>query len=303
MESEAFTVRFWGTRGSYPVPGRHTVHYGGNTPCVELQIGHHVLIIDAGTGIINLGQDLVRRAQERPGSPIVATLLLTHMHHDHTHGFPFFAPILIPSSIVHILGPHTFEKNLDEVLRTVVLTLNFPVELREMPSLKVIYSLPATETVVLGPEPTDLHLYNVYRDTLPPSPDQVRIRVLKSYAHPSNGVYIYRVEWRNRSVVFASDTEGYQDTDRRLVAFAHDADVLIHDAQYTQQTYTASRQGWGHSTPQMACAVAHLCGARQLVLFHHDPLHDDEKVAQMEREAQQLFPNTIAAYEGLELVL
>lgn len=302
MKSDAFIVRFWGTRGSYPVPGEHVLRYGGNTTCIELQVGPHTVIIDSGSGIINLGHEMVRRSQTT-GSPLVATILLTHMHHDHTQGFPFFAPNFLKTSHINILGPHTFQQSLEDVLQSVVLTPNFSMSLRDMPSLKIIYSLHPTETLLLGQDVYDLRIRNIYHDVIEKSPDIVRVFVHKSYAHPNNGVYVYRVEWCKKSVVFASDTEGYAGTDRRLVNFARNTDLLIHDAQYTTEDYTMKRQGWGHSTPQMACEVARMCEARQLVLFHHDPTYDDEKVARLEQDAKKLFPNTLSAYEGLEIVL
>ncbi len=303
MDSERFIVRFWGTRGSFPVPGPTTVRYGGNTPCVELQVGYHTIILDAGTGIINLGHDLLRRAEENGDEPIVATILLTHLHHDHTHGFPFFAPVLNKKSILHILGPHTFQQKLEDELSNVVLTPNFPINIHEMPSFKIIHTLNDTEVLVFGDDPSDLHVFNVYHDQRELAPDDVRVRIHKGYAHPKNGVYIYRVEWRGKSVVFASDTEGYVGTDQRLVRFAQDTDVLIHDAQYTHEVYVQGRQGWGHSTIEMACEVARQSNTKQLVLFHHDPAHSDDMVDQMEQHGRELFPNTIAAYEGLEIVL
>lgn len=303
METDQFIARFWGTRGSYPVPGSGTVRYGGNTACVELQVGKHILVIDAGTGIINLGYDLLRRSKANNGAAIVATILLTHMHHDHTQGFPYFPPAYIGTSVLHILGPRTFEEELEETLTHAVLPPSFPISLHEMPSFKVARSLSETDTVVLDQEQSKPYIYNIYHDHIEHSPDMVRVHIHKSYAHPRNGVYIYRVEWHGKSVVFASDTEGYVGGDRRLVDFARDTDLLVHDAQYTQGDYVASKQGWGHSTPQMACEVARLANARRLVLFHHDPRHNDEQIAALEREAQSLFPNTIAAYEGLEIVL
>jgi phosphoribosyl 1,2-cyclic phosphodiesterase len=302
MSADQFIVRFWGTRGSYPVPGPHTVRYGGNTTCVEVQAGAHTLIIDAGTGIINLGYDLLRRSRER-GTPIRATLLLTHMHHDHTQGFPYFPPAYLGSSVLHILGPRTFEEDIDETLSHAVLPPSFPISLAEMPSLKVIRSLRETETVLLDGEQSEPQVYNAFHDVIVPGPDAVRVHVHKSYAHPRNGVYIYRIEFHGRSMVFASDTEGYVETDQRLVSFARNTDLLIHDAQYAAEEYTRSKQGWGHSTPQMAVEVARQSGAKQLVLFHHEPRYDDAAVAQLECEAKELFPTSCAAYEGLEITL
>jgi phosphoribosyl 1,2-cyclic phosphodiesterase len=303
MADERFVVRIWGARGSYPMPGPSTLRYGGNTTCVEVEVGGHTLIIDAGTGIINLGYDLVRRARANGGQPIVASILLTHMHHDHTQGFPFFAPAYIGSSILHIVGPRTFEQDLEETLNHAVLPPSFPVSLAEMPSLKTVANLRETEMVVMEPGDHTPRIINSYHNSMEFSDDAVRVRAMKSYAHPKSGVYIYRIDYHNCSVVFASDTEGYIDTDRRLVNFARDTDLIIHDSQYTEGDYTASRQGWGHSTPQMACEVARLCNARRLVLFHHEPRYDDESIADMEADAQKLFPATQAAYEGLEIDL
>lgn len=305
VDSESFIARFWGTRGCYPVPGAQTVRYGGNTTCVEFQVGQHPLIMDAGTGMINLGYDLVRRAR-RDGytAPIVATILLTHTHHDHTQGFPFFAPAHIGSSILHILGPNTFERGLEEALNHTMMPPNFPLTLHEMPSLKIVRTLLGNEVLLLDQQQGSLRIYDGHHDRIEsPSEKVVRIRIFKSYAHPRNGVHVYRVEWRDKAVVFASDTEGYRNTDRRLAEFARGADLLIHDAQYQNEDYITKKQGWGHSTPEIACEVARLAGVGQLVLFHHEPTHNDEQLVQMEQAAQRLFPNTMAAYEGLEIKL
>jgi phosphoribosyl 1,2-cyclic phosphodiesterase len=299
-----FIVRVWGARGSYPVPGPGTVQYGGNTTCVELQIGSRTLIIDAGSGIINLGHDLLRRARQNGGRPIVATILLTHMHHDHTQGFPFFAPAYLGSSRLHMLGPRTFDQELEETLNHAVLPPSFPVSLHEMPSFKTVRSLHESEMVIIDNDDDAPSICNIHH--MQPSeysPDCICAHIHKSYAHPRNGVYIYRIEWRGKSVVFASDTEGYIDTDQRLVKFARNTDLIIHDAQYTRQDYAERKQGWGHSTPQMACEVARQSGAKRLMLFHHEPTYNDEKIAEIEMEAREWFPNTDAAYEGLEIVL
>ncbi len=305
MKTNQFLVRFWGARGSYPVPGPHTVRYGGNTTCVEVQAGKHTLILDAGTGIVNLGHDLLRRAREQQdgGAPINVTLLFTHMHNDHTQGFPFFLPAHVGTSTLQILGPRTFHEDLEDTLNHAVLPPNFPVSLHEMPSLKMVRSLHETDMVLISPEDGHLHIHNIHHSDFNRSPEMLCIHIYRSRAHPRDGVYIYRIEWQNRSMVFATDTEGYQGTDQRLVAFARGTDLLIHDAQYTEHDYISAKQGWGHSTPEMACNVAKQCGAGKLVLFHHEPRYTDEQIDDIERKSQQRFPNTIAAYEGLEIVL
>ncbi|GAB4125706.1 MAG: MBL fold metallo-hydrolase [Roseiflexaceae bacterium] len=303
---EEMIVRFWGVRGSYPVPGSRTVRYGGNTACVEIQVGTHTIILDAGTGIINLGMDLLRRAKATGNKPVVATLFFSHMHHDHTQGFPFFRPAYMGASTLHILGPKVFQSDLEETLSHAMLPPSFPISLDDLASLKIMRNISENNIVLLGHTPSDVRVLNLYHNEIDSSPDLVRVRTYHSYAHPKNGVNIYRISWRDKSVVYATDTEGYVETDQRLVKFAQGADVLIHDAQYRKEDYmdpNNPKQGWGHSTPEMACSVAREAGVGQLILFHHEPLYDDETIAEIEKHARTMHPETHAAYEGLEIRL
>lgn len=301
---DTMKIRFWGVRGSYPVPGPRTVEIGGNTACVEIQAGEHTLILDAGTGIINLGGDLVRRSRANGGHPITATILFSHMHNDHTQGFPFFDPAYVGASTLHILGPKVFESDLEETLSHAMLPPSFPVALEDLPSLKILRNVNETDIVLIGPRPADVQVLNIYHNSIDPSPDLVRVLTYHSYAHPKSGVNIYSIAWRGKKVVYATDTEGYVQSDQRLVKFAKDADLLIHDSQYRIEDYTnpaRPKQGWGHSTPEMAIAVAQACNAKQLVLFHHEPTYDDATLREIEREAQKSFPAVKTAFEGLEI--
>ncbi len=296
--TENFTIKFWGVRGSHPTPGSDTVRYGGNTACVEINAGGHTLILDAGTGIIPLGRDLARRARQA-GKAIHATILFSHLHHDHTQGFPFFTPAYNPATRLHLFGPGASEQALEELLARNQMPPAFPVTLRDMNAAKDIRSLNETDILTFGadgPQPGK-----------PDSPDSLSVRLMKSHAHPG-GVYIYRVEWQGLSVVYATDTEGYVGTDRRLAAFARNADLLIHDAQYSEAHYRGlngwmSTQGFGHSTAPMACELAVAAGVRQLALFHHDPNYADDTVQELELQANALFPGAFAAREGLEVTL
>jgi phosphoribosyl 1,2-cyclic phosphodiesterase len=297
-------IRFWGVRGSYPVPGPRTMRFGGNTACVEVQAGAHTIILDAGTGIINLGGELLRRTRADGNRPVVATILFSHMHNDHTVGFPFFDPAYVGTTTLFIFGPKVFESDLEETLAHSMLPPSFPVGLDELASRKILRNVNETDVVLMGSVPTDVQVLNLYHDKVDPSPDLVRVRTYHSYAHPKNGVNIYNISWRGKTVVYATDTEGYIETDRRLVQFASGADVLIHDAQYRTEDYISPakpKQGWGHSTPEMAIAVARAANAKRLVLFHHEPQYNDEMIAAIEADAQKDFPDTLSAYEGLEL--
>ncbi len=297
---DKFTIRFWGVRGSYPTPGNATVRYGGNTSCVEVTAGGRTIILDAGTGIIPLGRDLARRAG---GKPLDVLLLVSHLHHDHTQGFPFFAPAYIPSTKLHVYGLGADAESLERVLEANQSVQRFPVSLREMGAAKDIRSLRETEEIVW-----DADGVRVAAPGQTVGADALRVRIQRSYAHPG-GVYIYRLEWRGRSLVYATDTEGYVGGDRRLAAFARDADVLIHDAQYSEAHYRGqvaglpSTQGFGHSTVEMACAQAAACEVGQLVLFHHDPSYDDAALDELQAHAHGLFADTQMAYEGLTLDL
>jgi phosphoribosyl 1,2-cyclic phosphodiesterase len=290
-----FTVKFWGVRGSHPTPGPQTVFYGGNTACVSVQVAGQTIILDAGTGIIPLGRELTTRFRQG-GQPLQAVLLFSHLHHDHTLGFPFFAPAHNPATRLSLYGPGASEQALEECLSHNQAPQVFPVSLREMSAAKEFHSLTETECIVL-----DENGVRVTRGSVGISPSAVVIRVLKSYAHPG-GSYAYRIEYRGRSLVYATDTEGYVGGDRRLTAFARGADLLIHDAQYSLEDYVL-KQGYGHSTPQMACEVARAAGVKHLALFHHDPAYDDESVHDLEEQAQALFSGAFSAREGLEVEL
>lgn len=295
-------VKFWGTRGSYPTPGAGTIKYGGNTPCIEVRAGDRTIILDAGTGIIPLGRELMRRAAQEK-RPLEVILLLSHLHHDHTQGFPFFVPAYVTNARLHIFGPGGTSETIKHVLEHNQSAETFPVSLRDMASTKDIRSIHESQMIVW-----DKSGVRVVGSSLELDDDAIVIRIHKSYAHPG-GVYIYRIEWRGKSVVYATDTEGYVGTDRRLAAFARDANVLIHDAQYSQDHYQgrlpgfSSTQGYGHSTVAMACQVAASAEAGELILFHHDPAYVDDWVASQEATAKKIFADSRAAYEGLEILL
>ncbi len=302
--SSSLSVNFWGVRGSYPAPGAHTARVGGNTPSVQVRAGNHRLILDAGTGIIGLGRAMVEQ-QHADQKPIVATLCFTHTHHDHTQGFPFFTPTHYQSTTLYVFGPKTLHQDLEDVLSRAMLPPVFPITLDELPCLRVMRNLQEGEAIVLNAKDNEPRVL-IERDKAPQKlPEHVIVRVLRSHAHPQ-GVFIYRIEYGGKALVFATDTEGYVGGDQRLIEFARGADLLIHDAQYTEQEYAAEtmpKQGWGHSTWQMAVAVARAAGVKQLALFHHDPLHSDDMLDALEQQAQASFPHAVLAREGMQIDL
>src|SRR5579862_2940560 len=135
--AERFRIRFWGVRGSYPTPGPQTVRYGGNTSCVEIQAGKHTLIFDAGSGIIRLGEDLMNR----DGAAHNLALFITHAHGDHLVGFPFFAPLFSPQTKLHLFGPRLADRNIDQIVTTLMSPPYFPVDIRQLPSRRSYHTI------------------------------------------------------------------------------------------------------------------------------------------------------------------
>jgi phosphoribosyl 1,2-cyclic phosphodiesterase len=296
-------IRFWGDRGSYPVPGETTLRYGGNTSCVQIIAGNAHAIFDAGTGIIYLGKRLIRESTNRP---IVANIFFSHTHRDHTEGLPFFDPAYLASTTLHVFGPQTLSRDLHETLAYAMLPPFFPVSLENMKSTKLIEDLSPEETVIID---TDTNIPCIIKPGSDPPENNSEHLIIRSYhgqTHPGAGIYIYSAEYNGRKVIYATDTEGCEDGDSRLIQFAQGADILIHDAQYLEEDYLdvrSPKKGWGHSTVTMAVNVARKANVKKLVLFHHDPEDTDEKVATKEKMARAMFPQSIAAFEGLELAV
>lgn len=272
-------INFWGVRGSIAAPGSDTALVGGNTSCVEIRLNDQRIILDAGTGIRRLGEHCMRQ-----GCPVNVTLLLSHTHWDHIQGLPFFVPLYLRSTSLHVIGPGTDGMSLDGVLAHQMTSPVFPVRLAELPSaITTRQSLPG-DTFQLG---------------------NARIRCAKSN-HPG-GCLAWRIEADGASIVYATDTEHYACVDPTLASFARGADILIYDAQYTPEEYRGEsgppRVGWGHSTFEAGAALATEAGVSQLVLFHHDPMRTDTAVAAIEARARPLFANTVAAREGMSMSL
>ena len=224
METKpTFKVRFWGVRGSYPTPGPETIRYGGNTPCVELEVNGRTIILDSGTGIIPLGRSLARRARERGGS-LEATLLLSHLHHDHTQGFPFFVPVHFPNANLHLFGPNLLGADPQMTLESVMQPPYFPLRLADLNARITFGTLRETDLLLIGEAVGGVTVRPTSEAAQYDHADVVQVRSLRSYAHP-NGVMHYKISWNGLSVVYATDTEGYVNGDQRLAAFARGASL------------------------------------------------------------------------------
>ena len=279
----ALRVRFWGVRGSHPAPGEHTVHFGGNSSCVEIEAEGQTLAFDAGTGIIGLGRILMQRDAKRE-----IHIFLSHMHHDHIEGLRYFEPVYSNSWRCHLYGPGSTAGTIERTLRRSMDARVFPVALSELPARLSIRTLEKRETI------------------RPRGSRGLVVRAQFSKSHPKVGVMLYRIEHQGRTVVYATDVEAPKGGHEDVVEFARGADILIHDSQYTDHEYfeaQRSKAGWGHSTVRMAAEIAREAGVGRLLMYHHDPSHDDAEVRGLESLAQSIFPKSQAAFEGLEIKL
>ncbi len=279
MSEDKLQVRFWGVRGSIPTPGPDTVGVGGNTACVEVCGGGSRVVLDAGTGLRGLGNALVGAGEHRD-----VTVLLSHVHWDHVMGLPFFAPIYMPGVQLTVASGPAGRQPLRELLRRQMSAPMFPVDLGAVGARVTCRDLADGQRFSVGALAIEMARLN----------------------HP-DPVYAYRVSYGGRSVVFATDTEHYACVDPRLARLARGADLLIYDAQYTPEEYAGeagpSRVGWGHSTFAAGAELARAAGAGTLALFHHDPGRSDAAVSAIVERARGLFPDTIAAREGLVVAL
>ncbi|MDX1431656.1 MAG: MBL fold metallo-hydrolase [Gammaproteobacteria bacterium] len=301
--SEDF-LRFWGVRGSYPAPFDSHCKVGGNTSCVEIRVGEHVVICDAGSGIIPLGNELMKQQDIRE-----ITIILTHYHWDHISGLPFFVPAFVPGWKIHFFGPGETEQDIAKHISDQMKAPYFPVE-TETWLADVKYIEAGSNPLNIGP--IKIEHFNVH--------------------HPGS-TYGYRIEAGNKTIVYASDNElsfinqsierrkaefdvheqtlleeMKEEEKRRALEFMQGVDILIHDAQYTPEDYQKKR-GWGHSCYIDTVASAVDAGVGDLYLFHVDPNYDDDQIDRMHGHSLELIKKAKAkvkchvAREGMVIEL
>lgn len=276
MANPEFSVRFWGVRGSISAPGPQTARYGGNTSCVEMRCGRHVLIFDGGSGLRPLGAALVAEPD-----PADVDLFYSHTHLDHVIGLPFFAPCYNPRSRIRIWAGHLKpERGIEEVLETMMSPPLFPIPLGIFTARISFMDFSAGESLVPHPGV------------------EVRTGPLN---HPNRATG-YRVEHGGKVVAYITDTEhrpGGRDPD--VLHLVDHADLMIYDSTYTDREYPAHRN-WGHSTWQEGIRLAEAAGVGRLVIYHHDPDHDDKFMDKIAAAAEKRRPGTVVAKEGLTLL-
>jgi len=268
-------IKFWGVRGSTPAPQPENMRYGGNTSCVEVRVGGQLYVFDCGTGFRVLGQELRREAN---GGSVSAHVFVSHFHWDHIQGLPFFGPLYDNPKNRFQFHCSSKTRRLKQVLEEQMAAPFFPVGLSQMHARQDFYDL-EEGSVDLG---------------------DVRLQA-KWLNHPQ-GCMGFRLETKDGIFVYATDNEpGHPTFDKNVRKLAEGADVLVYDAQYLPEEYEALRRGWGHSHWREAINIVMESGAKELVLFHHDPDHDDACIDKVLKEARNYYPRVSAAAEGMQI--
>ncbi len=271
----AVEVTFWGVRGSFPCATPNHIVYGGNTSCVSVEAGDQFFILDAGTGIWQLGKHILKRGIK------AATLLMSHTHTDHIVGFPFFAPAWVGQFHLDVMAGHLADNGgIASIFAHAMRDPVFPVQLDQMGGKISFADFRSGETLKFG----DI---------------TVRTAPLN---HP-NGATGYRIEHGGASVCYITDTEHKPGTlDQTIVDLCRGADAMIYDATYTDEMFH-TKIGWGHSTWQEALRVAAAAGVKTPVIFHHEPDHTDDIMAGIEEQVRAANPQAVVAREGMKLSL
>ena len=283
-------VKFWGTRGSIPTPGQATLRYGGNTSCVEVRCGEHIIMLDCGTGAREMGLALSR---EFKGRPLDIHLFVSHTHWDHIQGFPFFVPAYIPGNRLTIYSLRGADKSLEKIFTGQMDVTYFPVALSDLMAKLNFVELEGVCSIG-------------------------KVKVSHIYLNHPGLAIGFRIEMGQKSVVYVTDHEQYcrmlgdnehnRNQEREVMEFARGADLYIREAQYTDEEYP-SKKGWGHSTVSDVLESAHEANVRRLALYHHDPMRDDEAVDRIVAACQEQMKkrgmkfSCLAAADNLEITL
>ncbi len=311
-KNDEIKVKFWGVRGSYPVANKDFLEYGGNTACVEVNAAGHTIILDGGTGIIELGDKIFKEhilsadnVFER--TPINVTMILSHIHQDHIQGLNFFKPMSVITTRLALFGYSGFESDLNETLSELIYGKSFPINLYDVTADYSMNDITESDIVILNknnPEPVMKRITSI--NDVTPKGEEVIISCMKSNSHPNFGVMCFKIAYKNKSVVYATDTECYYGGSKKIELFAKDADLLIHDAQYTTEDYlsvVSPKQGYGHSTFDMAAETANSANVKRLACFHFEPSYNDDKLKKIETELNIKNKNYFLAKEGMEICI
>jgi len=296
------SVRFWGVRGSIPCPGPETVHYGGNTSCLEIRADDRLIIVDLGTGVRPLGEWLIENDLKKRGK-IEADVFITHTHWDHMMGFPIFSPVYFPETTLRISAPVSFENDsLKTIIENQLSYRHWPIRAGEL-SARIEYAQIGETSLDLGGGLT----------------------VATKYLNHPILCLGYRFNYNGKSIAAVYDHEPYRnlfsaetcrenfnekeakegeaaaaEENEKVIKFLKDADIIIHDAQYSQEEYS-THIGWGHSSYEQAIKSAVSANAKKVVFFHHDPTRTDKQLKKLEKSYAKTPVKTFMAREGITL--
>jgi phosphoribosyl 1,2-cyclic phosphodiesterase len=271
----SFGLEFWGVRGSIACPSPQHVRYGGNTSCIQVTVGEQQLVLDAGTGIRSLGHSFLKQDVRH------AHILITHTHWDHINGFPFFTPAFQKERRFEILAGHLKDQGgrIEEVIAGQMAQPTFPVPLETMEADLAFEDFSAGDRFSI--------------------PGGVSIATAK-LNHP-NGATGYRIEYGGKALCYVTDTEHVPGKpDQNVLGLIAGADLVIYDSTYTDDEF-AAKVGWGHSTWQEAVRLCQAAEVKKLVIFHHDPDHEDDFMEAIEQQAMKAWPAAFVAREGMKV--
>jgi phosphoribosyl 1,2-cyclic phosphodiesterase len=270
-------IKFWGVRGSTPTPQPENLRYGGNTSCVEVRVGDQIYIFDCGTGFRALGNHLLHEFLDRP---VLAHVFVSHFHWDHIQGFPFFRPLYDRPHDRFLFHGFSRDVGLRQAIEAQMAAPYFPVRRGEMKARQEFYEIQEGQARFDG------------------------VTLCTAWLNHPQGCMGFRLETKDGVFVYATDNEpGDAQFDKNVRKLAEGADVLVYDAQYLPDEYEARRRGWGHSHWREAINVVMESGGKELVLFHHDPDHNDACIDNVVKEARNYYPKLRAAAEGTEIAL
>jgi phosphoribosyl 1,2-cyclic phosphodiesterase len=272
-----FKVKFWGVRGSIACPSSKYVMFGGNTSCIEVSCGGQRVVFDCGTGIRNFGHWMMKKGVRR------ADILMSHSHWDHINGFPFFSPAFQADCEFRIMAGHLFEmkENLHDIMSGQMNQPTFPVPIEAMQAKMTFEDFVAGDSFTLG--------------------DGIKVSTTL-LNHPDNATG-YRIDYAGKSFCYITDTEHVPGKpDENILQLIDHADIVVYDCTYTDREFP-SKVGWGHSTWQEGVRLCQQANAKRLVIFHHDPDHEDPFMELLEAEARMAWDGTLMARENMRLTL
>ena len=267
-------ITFWGVRGSFPTPDSDKINFGGDTSCVSIETANQILILDMGTGVRKLGQQIM----SSPNSPKIINIFLSHYHWDHMFGLLMFAPLFSDKYEINIYGKNDRLK-LKDIIKHMLNPIFWPASFNDFKA--------------------KLNLHTIE--------DKINLSdnlIVKSQIHNHpNGAFSYKILVDNKKITYITDCEYVSgNISKKLIQFAKNSDLLIHDSHFTKEDLP-SHKGWGHSSWDQAVAMAEKSNSKQLALYHYNPDYDDKTIKLIEKQAQQKFKQTIAPKQGLVIYL